>query len=203
MHPQGGASGVPHQAHRAGAPHPGASERVHGPANGLPPGVQRRPHLRLHVGAALLPGNEGGEVENTGTRPHQDISCISFVVQDSIGGLEVLGPEGDWEPVEPVEGSIVVNIGDVVQVLSNDKFRSVMHRVVRKPAAHRYSLVFFLNIHGDKWVEPLPQFAADVGEAPRYSGFKYGDYLQLRARYTKAYQLSRPVDVVDITHYAI
>ncbi|KAK1685827.1 hypothetical protein QYE76_046675 [Lolium multiflorum] len=141
--------------------------------------------------------------ENTGTRPHQDISCISFVVQDSVGGLEVLGPDGDWAPVEPVEGSIVVNIGDVVQVLSNGKFRSVMHRVVRNPAAHRYSLVFFLNVHRDKWVEPLPQLAAGVGEAPRYSGFKYGDYLQLRAKYTKAYQLLKPVDLVDITHYAI
>uniref|UniRef100_A0ACD5V1R9 Uncharacterized protein n=1 Tax=Avena sativa TaxID=4498 RepID=A0ACD5V1R9_AVESA len=141
--------------------------------------------------------------ENFGARPHQDVSCISFVLQDGVGGLEVLGPEGEWGPVEPVEDSIVVNIGDVVQVLTNGKFRSVMHRVVRKPEAHRYSLIFFLNVHGDKWVEPLPQFASDVGEPPRYRGFKYGDYLQLRARYTKSYQLSMPVDVLDITHYAI
>jgi isopenicillin N synthase-like dioxygenase len=141
--------------------------------------------------------------ENKGVRPHQDVSCISFVLQDGVGGLEVVGPDGGWAPVEPVEGSIVVNIGEVVQVLTNDKFRSAMHRVVRNPAAHRYSLVFFLNVHGDKWVEPLPQFATDVGEAPRYRGFKYGEYLKLRARDTKAYQLSKAEDVVDITHYAI
>jgi isopenicillin N synthase-like dioxygenase len=139
--------------------------------------------------------------DSTGTRAHQDVGCITFVLQDGVGGLEVLRPDGGWAPVEPVEGSIVVNIGDVVQVLSNDKFRSVMHRVVRKPTAHRYSLIFFFNVHGDKWVEPLPQFAGDVGKAPRYRRFKYGEYLQLRGK--KTHPPSRPEDVVGITHYAI
>ena len=139
--------------------------------------------------------------DSTGARAHQDVGCITFVLQDGVGGLEVLRDDGGWAPVEPVEGSIVVNIGDVVQVLSNDKFRSVLHRVVRKPAEHRYSLVFFFNLHGDKWVEPLPEFAGDVGEAPQYRGFKYGEYLRLRSNKTNP--PARPEDIVDITHYAI
>ena len=84
----------------------------------------------------------------------------------------------------------------------NKKFKSATHRVVRRPEAHRHSIVFFLNLHGDKWVEPLPAFAADVGEPPRYRGFRYNEYMQLRMR-NKSHPPSRPEDVVHITHYEI
>ncbi|CAM0901949.1 unnamed protein product [Alopecurus aequalis] len=142
------------------------------------------------------------EEDNVGTRDHQDVGCITFVLQDDVGGLEVLTPDGgSLAPVEPIEGSIVVNVGDVVQILSNNKFRSVMHRVVRNPVAHRYSLIFFFNLHGDKWAEPLPEFAGDVGEAPRYKGFRYGEYLRLRGN--KTHPPTRPEDIVGIAHYAI
>lgn len=140
--------------------------------------------------------------ENNGISAHEDGNCITFVVQDGVGGLEVLGEDGRWVPAEPVEGSIVVNVGDVLQVLSNKKFKSATHRVVRRPGAHRHSIAFFLNLHGDKWVEPLPEFAGDVGEPPRYRGFRYNEYMQLRMR-NKTHPPSRPEDVVHITHYEI
>lgn len=57
------------------------------------------------------------EEENNGLIEHQDGNCITFVLQDGVGGLEVL-KDGGWVPAEPVEGSIVVNIGDVMQVHS-------------------------------------------------------------------------------------
>ncbi|KAK1685825.1 hypothetical protein QYE76_046673 [Lolium multiflorum] len=139
--------------------------------------------------------------ETNGICAHEDGNLVTFVLQDDVGGLEVHRSDG-WVPAEPVEGTIIANIGDIVQVLSNNKFKSATHRVVRKPGAHRHSLAFFFNLHGDRWVEPLPQFAGNVGEAPRYRGFKYGDYMQLRMR-NKTHPPSRPEDVVDITHYAI
>lgn len=141
------------------------------------------------------------EEDNNGLCEHQDGNCITFVLQDGVGGLEV-HKDGGWVPAEPVEGSIVVNIGDVIQVLSNNKFKSATHRVVRKPATHRHSFVFFFNIHGDKWIEPLPEFTDKVGEAPRYRGFLYNEYQQLRMR-NKTHPPSRPEDVIHITHYAI
>nr|CAB3485940.1 unnamed protein product [Digitaria exilis] len=131
---------------------------------------------------------------------HEDGNCITFVIQDDVGGLEVL-KDGDWVPAEPIDGSIIVNIGDVIQVLSNNKLKSATHRVVRKPV-HRHSLVFFFSIHGDKWIEPLPEFTAKVGEAPRYKGFVHKEYQQLRMK-DKTHPPSRPEDVVNITHYAI
>ncbi|XP_047070157.1 2-oxoglutarate-dependent dioxygenase 19-like [Lolium rigidum] len=139
--------------------------------------------------------------DTNGVSPHQDNTLITFVLQDDVGGLEILGSDG-FVPVKPVEGTIITNIGDIVQVLSNKKFKSPTHRVVRKLGTHRHSLAFFVNLHGDKWVEPLPQFAANVGEAPRYRGFKYGDYMQLRLTNT-THPPSNPEDAAGITHYAI
>uniref|UniRef100_A0A0E0DJ21 Fe2OG dioxygenase domain-containing protein n=1 Tax=Oryza meridionalis TaxID=40149 RepID=A0A0E0DJ21_9ORYZ len=136
--------------------------------------------------------------ENNGVSEHEDGNCITFVLQDGVGGLEVL-KDGAWIPVDPVEGSIVVNIGDV---LTNGKMKSATHRVVRKPAVHRHSLVFFFNVHGDKWVEPLPEYMEKIGEAPRFRRFLYSEYQQLRMR-NKTHPPSRPEDVVHITHYAI
>ncbi|CAL5029726.1 unnamed protein product [Urochloa decumbens] len=169
---------------------------------GLPPGFLRdfNGDRGFDFMAALryFPATE--EESNNGLSAHEDGNCITFVIQDGVGGLEVL-KDGEWVPAEPVEGSIIVNIGDVIQVLSNNKLKSATHRVVRKPV-HRHSFAFFFNIHGDKWIEPLPEFTAKIGEAPRYRGFVFNEYQQLRMR-NKTHPPSRPEDVVHITHYAI
>ncbi|KAL6844488.1 hypothetical protein ACP4OV_026161 [Aristida adscensionis] len=169
---------------------------------GLPPGSLKdyNSDRGFDFMAALRYFPATTEEENNGIMAHEDANCITFVIQDGVGGLEVL-KDGDWVPAEPVDGSIIVNIGDVIQVLSNNKFKSATHRVVRKPE-HRHSFAFFLTIHGEKWVEPLPEFTAKIGEAPRYRGFLYNEYLQLRMK-NKTHPPSRPEDVIHITHYTI
>ncbi|XVF09093.1 hypothetical protein REPUB_Repub07fG0061400 [Reevesia pubescens] len=57
-------------------------------------------------------------------------------------------------------------------------------------------------IQGEKWVEPLPQFTQDIGEPPKYRGFQYNEYLQLRMR-NKTHPPARPEDEIRITHYKI
>ncbi|EOY21815.1 2-oxoglutarate and Fe(II)-dependent oxygenase superfamily protein, putative [Theobroma cacao] len=125
----------------------------------------------------------------------------SWDLMDEAGGLQVC-QDGEWIPVIPTEGTLVVNISDVIQVLSNNKFKSATHRVVRPKGRSRYSLAFFYNLQGDKWVEPLPQFTKDIGEAPKYRGFHYKEYLQLRVR-NKTHPPARPGDEIRITHYKI
>ncbi|CAK9138085.1 unnamed protein product [Ilex paraguariensis] len=141
------------------------------------------------------------ENENTGVSEHEDQNLITFVLQDEIGGLEVR-KDGQWIPVIPTKGTFVVNVGDVIQVLSNNKFKSATHRVVRSKGKKRHSFAFFHNLQGDKWVEPLSQFTTDIGEPPRYRGFLYKDYQALR-RKNKTHPPSRPEDAIRITHYAI
>ena len=89
-----------------------------------------------------------------------------------------------------------------MKVLSNNKMKSGTHRVVRTKGRSRHSFAFFYNLHGDKWVEPLPNFTKELGEPPKYRGFLYKEYQQLRIR-NKTHPPSRPEDVISIMHYAI
>ncbi|EEF52169.1 flavonol synthase/flavanone 3-hydroxylase [Ricinus communis] len=139
--------------------------------------------------------------ENNGLTDHEDGNCLTFVFQDEAAGLQVR-KNGEWIPVAPTENSIVVNVGDIIQVLSNNKFKSATHRVVRPEGKSRYSYAFFYNLQGDKWVEPLPKFTKEIGELPKYRGFLFKEYQELRMR-NKSHPPSRPEDVIHITHYAI
>ncbi|KAF9591059.1 hypothetical protein IFM89_001269 [Coptis chinensis] len=150
------------------------------------------------VALRYLPATDIG---NTGLGAHQDANVLTFLFQDQVGGLEVLKDRG-WIPIVPTEGSIIVNLGDVVQVLSNNKFKSAIHRVVRPEGKFRHSYGFFYTLEGNKWVEPSPSITEDIGVPAQYRGFFYKDYQQLRIR-NKTHLHSRPEDVIHITHYAI
>ncbi|PHU02331.1 hypothetical protein BC332_27582 [Capsicum chinense] len=123
-----------------------------------------------------LPATETG---NIGVNSHKDVGCITFVLQDEVGGLEVQN-DGKWIPVTPKEGALVVNIGIVLQVLTNNKYKSPNHRVVRPNGRSRNSFSFFYNVSAGKWIEPLPHFTKQIAEKPNYKGFFYKDYLQKR-----------------------
>ncbi|WOG99555.1 hypothetical protein DCAR_0518908 [Daucus carota subsp. sativus] len=141
------------------------------------------------------------EFENTGNSEHQDGNLITILLQDEVGGLEVR-KDGEWIPVTPSEGTLIVNIGDIIQVLSNDKYKSATHRVVRTKGRDRYSYAFFYNLQAEKWVEPLSEFSTSIGESPMYKRFLYKDYQALRMR-NKTHPPSRSEDVISIAHYLI
>lgn len=77
-----------------------------------------------------------------GTTKHADGSFIAILLQDQIGGLQVLH-EDQWVDVPSLHGALVVNVGDFLQLISNDKFVSVHHRVLAKKVGPRTSLVYY------------------------------------------------------------
>ncbi|KAH0687282.1 hypothetical protein KY285_017843 [Solanum tuberosum] len=141
------------------------------------------------------------EDDNTGKPAHEDPGCFTILYQDEIGGLQV-HKDDHWIPIAPSKDKLVVNIGDVIQVLSNNKFKSATHKVVRPGETNRYSYVFFYNVQGDKWVEPLPQFTKEIGESPKYRGFVFEEYHQLRFR-NRSHPPARPEELIHITRYSI
>ncbi|XVE74650.1 hypothetical protein DITRI_Ditri12bG0034300 [Diplodiscus trichospermus] len=112
-----------------------------------------------------------------GLASHTDPGVLTVLLQDHIGGLQIKH-EGEWVDVKPVPGALVINIADVLQIMSNDEYRSVEHRVVANPSSEpRVSIAVFYNA-GDREALYGPFSELTSPEKPAlYRQFKYSDYL--------------------------
>ncbi len=115
---------------------------------------------------------------------HEDINTITLLLGAEEAGLELLARDGRWLPVSPPEGALAVNIGDMLQRLTNRKLRSTTHRVINpvgERARHpRYSMPFFLHFRPDFLIEPLEQCVG--ADEPAESPITAHDYLMQRLR---------------------
>ncbi|MCD9030935.1 isopenicillin N synthase family oxygenase [Luteimonas sp. Y-2-2-4F] len=100
------------------------------------------------------------DVPNVRAGAHEDINLITLLVGASAAGLEVLSKKGEWVPFTSDADTIVVNIGDMLQRLTNHVYPSTTHRVVNPPEAEarkpRYSVPFFLHPNPDFLIDVLP-----------------------------------------------
>jgi isopenicillin N synthase-like dioxygenase len=90
-----------------------------------------------------------------GIRPHADSTAFTVLAQDNVGGLQVESRNG-WVEVPPIDGTYVINIGDMMARWTNDRFKSTPHRVVNLSGRERYSVPFFAIPDFDAVVECLP-----------------------------------------------
>jgi isopenicillin N synthase-like dioxygenase len=130
-----------------------------------------------------VPASAGGAIR---AGAHEDINLITLLLGAEESGLELLAKDGNWLPVAPPEGALVVNIGDMLQRLTNHVLPSTTHRVrnpVGERAAHsRYSMPFFLHLRSDFTFRTLPQ-CVNVENPDRYPlSITADDYLQERLR---------------------
>ena len=119
---------------------------------------------------------------------HEDINTITLLLGAEEAGLELKTKDGRWIPVSPKPGELVVNIGDMLQRLTNGVLRSTTHRVVNPPPERRgfsrYSMPFFLHFRSDFLIEPVPG-TVPAGEQPKWAPITANDYLQERLREIK------------------
>lgn len=123
---------------------------------------------------------------------HTDFGTFTLLFQDSVGGLEVASPTdpAHFLPVPPLPGTLVVNVGDMLQRWTNDRFRSTMHRVrAPPPAAHepaltraRYSIPFFVSADDGTVVKCLPGCEGEGG--PKYEPVDSREWINARLRAT-------------------
>ncbi|MGH6705203.1 MAG: isopenicillin N synthase family dioxygenase [Sphingomicrobium sp.] len=119
---------------------------------------------------------------------HEDINTITLLLGAEEAGLELKTKDGRWIPVSPKEGELVINIGDMLQRLTNGLLRSTSHRVVNPApdrASHaRYSMPYFLHFRPDFVIEALPG-TVPPGEEPKWPPISSHEYLQERLREIK------------------
>ncbi len=109
---------------------------------------------------------------------HTDPGVLTLLLQDDTGGLQVATRAGDWIDVPPRSGTIVVNLGDVMQVWTNDRYRAAVHRVVPMTERSRFSIPFFSNPARDAVVAPVDEL---VDGTPRYRPFPWRELMKGRA----------------------
>ncbi|GFQ03184.1 feruloyl coa ortho-hydroxylase 2 [Phtheirospermum japonicum] len=111
-----------------------------------------------------------------GSGRHSEVSSITLLLQDDIGGLYAR-PEGDqWIHVSPVKGALIINIGDALQIMSNDRYKSIDYRVFLTEGTNRVSVPIFANALCNSIIGPLLE-VLDAGEKPMYKNFLFVDYL--------------------------
>jgi isopenicillin N synthase-like dioxygenase len=114
-----------------------------------------------------------------GVNHHTDAGALTLLLQDEEAGLEV-DHGGGWHLVEPRRDALVINIGDVVQVWSNDRYRAALHRVRASSERARYSAPFFFNPSHEARYAPLPTMV-EAGSMPRYRPIPWHEFRALRA----------------------
>ena len=135
--------------------------------------------LRLNYYPKCPPASTPKSATPFGVNQHSDAGALTILLQDSQPGLEVCR-HGDWYLVEPRPGALVVNIGDIVQVWSNDRYKAALHRVVTHSEADRYSAPYFFNPSYATNYEPLPT-TVDADHPARYRPINWLEFRRLRA----------------------
>lgn len=103
-----------------------------------------------------------------GLVPHTDSDFLTVLSQDQVGGLQLM-KGSRWVAVKPIPNALIVNIGDLFQAWSNDRYKSVEHKVVTNATAERYSVAYFL----------CPSYDSPIGaceEPSPYRTFTFGEY---------------------------
>ncbi len=147
----------------------------------------------VHNGNSILRTLHYFPIENPDSLPpdavragaHEDINLITLLIGASADGLEVLTREGEWFPVKAHGEDVVVNVGDMLQRLTNNKLKSTTHRVVNPPREQmknsRYSVPFFLHPKSAMDLTCL-ESCIDADHPKKYEDITAGEYLDERLR---------------------
>lgn len=120
--------------------------------------------------AAAAPGQ-------IGCGAHTDWGALTLLAQDDAGGLQVQQRSGSWTDVVPVPGAFVVNIGDMMQRWTNDRWPSTMHRVInRRSDRDRWSIAYFFDLDAESVIVPLPS-CVSAQNPSKYGPITAGEHL--------------------------
>ena len=128
-------------------------------------------------------GARGLHISDQASGPHTDHGIVTILWQDDLGGLEVMGKDGNWIAVTPLRGSYVINIGELMKRWTNGRFKATVHRVVHLQDKSRYSMPLFCNPNFRTTVDPRDLGVSDADAV--YAPVTSGEFLLSRFKATR------------------
>lgn len=130
-----------------------------------------------------ISGNRQGALR---AGPHEDINLITLLLGAEEAGLELLNADGEWKAVDPPPGALVINIGDMLQRLTNRLLPSTTHRVSNPPSANtdrsRYAMPFFVHLRGDYRLQTMDHLVTSSNPDAYPDAVTADEYLEERLR---------------------
>ncbi|CAD6238736.1 unnamed protein product [Miscanthus lutarioriparius] len=112
-----------------------------------------------------------------GLSPHTDATGLALLLHvNDVQGLQIRR-DGKWHAVNPLDGAFVVSIGDILEILSNGRYRSIEHRVVVHPDKERISAAMFHQPCPNTTTGPLPELVNRDSGGARYRSMDYMDFM--------------------------
>ncbi|XP_050386618.1 probable 2-oxoglutarate-dependent dioxygenase SLC1 [Argentina anserina] len=132
-----------------------------------------------------------------GMPPHSDYGILTLLLQDEVEGLQIQH-QGKWVTVEPLPNSFIVNVGDHLEIFSNGRYKSVLHRVVVNSSMSRVSVASLHSLPFDTVVRPSHKLVNEANP-PRYRDTDFANFLEYIAscehqRTSKSFLESRKLD---------
>jgi len=135
--------------------------------------------LRLNHYPVVDNAGAGSAATGLGVGQHTDAGALTILLQDGQPGLEVFRNNA-WHVVEPRRDALVINIGDIVQVWSNDEYFAALHRVIASRSLPRFSVPFFFSPAYRTNYGPIPTMVSP-GRPARYRTINWGEFRHRRA----------------------
>ncbi|XVF18773.1 hypothetical protein REPUB_Repub11eG0052300 [Reevesia pubescens] len=127
-----------------------------------------------------------------GLQSHSDMGAITLLIQDDVGGLQVL-KDGEWLTVHPLPNAILVILADQTEIITNGKYRSSVHRAITNASKARLSVATFHDPAKAVRLSPASNLI-NQSSPPRYSSVVYGDYVS--SWYSKGPEGKRNLDAL-------
>src|SRR3984957_5012451 len=144
------------------------------------------------------------EKDQLGMGAHTDYGIVTVLWADQVPGLEIHGADGNWHPVMPADGALLVNLGDATARWTNEEWISTLHRVAAPRSGGilvpRRSAAFFHDGNVDAVIEPLPS-CVSVANPARYAPVTVGEHLAVKLAASRGGQLnpSAPREAARLT----
>ena len=107
--------------------------------------------------------------------PHTDFGVLTVLCQDAVGGLQVQDVNGDWIQAPPIEGTLIVNVADLLSRWTDGAYKSTPHRVVNSSGKQRLSMVLAFDPDPETMIDACAVFGSD--HQPKEAAITCGDYL--------------------------